>query len=185
MLCMYLAMIDEQVDKIRFEEIYYGYHKQMLVVANRVLCNMDDAEDAVQDALIRIARNMDAIRDREDWAVRGYVLTVAKNSALKVLAKNQRNSKAIDVLKVKPEKDEDVFDHVLNCLDYQLLLRSIQHLEPLYRQVLMLVYVQKQSLKEVADILGRKEETVRKQLYRGRKLLIEFCKKEGLNYDQD
>ncbi len=114
MLCMYLAMIDEQVDKIRFEEIYYGYHKQMLVVANRVLCNMDDAEDAVQDALIRIARNMDAIRDREDWAVRGYVLTVAKNSALKVLAKNQRNRKAVDTLKVKPEKDEDVFDRVLN-----------------------------------------------------------------------
>ncbi len=185
MLCMYLAMIDEQVDQIRFEEIYYGYHKQMLVVANRVLCNMDDAEDAVQDALIRIARNMDAIRDREDWAVRGYVLTVAKNSALKVLAKNQRNSKAIDALKVKPERDENVFDQVLNCLDYQLLLRSIQRLEPLYRQVLMLVYVQKQSLREAADVLGRKEETVRKQLYRGRKLLIELCKKEGLNYDQD
>lgn len=185
MLCMYLAMIDEQVDQIRFEEIYYGYYKQMLVVANRVLCNMDDAEDAVQDALIRIARNMDAIRDREEWAVRGYVLTIAKNSALKVLAKNQKTGKAVDALKLKPERDEDVFDQVLNCLDYQLLLRAIQHLEPLYRQVLMLAYVQKQSLKEIADLLDRKEETVRKQLYRGRKLLIELCKKEGLNYDQN
>lgn len=182
MLCMYLSMIDEPADHIRFEEIYYGYHKQMLAVANRILCNMADAEDAVQDALIRIARNMSALRDREDWAVRGYVLTVAKNSALKVLGKNHRNSKSINALKAEPE--EDVFDHVLNCLDYQLLLRSIQHLDPLYRQVLMLVYVQKQSLKEAADILGRKEETVRKQLYRGRKLLIALCRKEGLNYDQ-
>ena len=54
-----------------------------------------------------------------------------------------------------------------------------------YRQVLTLAYLQEMSPREVADILGRKEDTVRKQLYRGRKLLMDFCKKEGINFGSE
>lgn len=177
--------IEETADQALFEKLYYSYHKQMLLVANRVLNNMEDAEDAVQDALLRISRNMNAVRNREDWAVRGYVLTVAKNSALKILEKNLRTNRGLRFLNARMVQDEEVFNRVVNSLDYALLLRAVRHLDPRYRQVLTLVYLQKQSPKEAADVLGRKEDTVRKQLYRGKKLLIEFCNKEGLNYGNE
>lgn len=178
-------LIDAPEDRLRFEDVYHRYHKQMLLVANRVLNNTDDAEDAVQDALLRIARNIGALRNRESWAVRGYVLTVAKNSALKILEKNLRRNQSKRYLDPKFAQDEEVFNRVVNSLDYALLVRAVRHLDPLYRQVLTLVYLQKQTPAEVADILGRKEDTVRKQLYRGRKLLLEFCNKEGLNYGNE
>ena len=178
-------MIEEPEDHLRFEYIYQNYHKQMLLVASRVLKNMEDTEDAVQDALLRIARNIDTIRNQEEWAVRGYVLTVTKNSALKILEKNLRRNAGGYPLNPRIAQDEEVFNRVVNSLDYALLVRAVKHLDLRYRQVLMLVYLQKQTPKEAADILGRKEDTVRKQLHRGRKLLIEFCNKEGLNYGNE
>ena len=52
-----------------------------------------------------------------------------------------------------------------------------------FLSVLMLVYVQELSIKAAAETLCRKEETVRKQLQRGKKLLIERCKEEGMCLD--
>lgn len=182
---MPLRLIEEPEDQLRFDRIYHSYYKQMLVVACRVLNNMEDAEDAVQDALLRIARNISSVHNRESWAVRGYVLTITKNSALKILEKNRRRAPSGRYPDPVPPREEEVFDRVVNALDYELLLRAVRHLDPIYRQVMILVYLQKQTPKEAADILGRKEDTVRKQLNRGRKLLLELCNKEGLNYGNE
>ena len=174
----------EPENRILFEEIYKGYYKQMLYVANRILENNTDAEDAVQDALLRIGRNIAFLRNREDWAIRGYVLTVAKNSALNVLRKRNTTIPFDEDLAVDYTLDDPVFKEVVNSLDYEQLLRAIRHMDPLYRQVLTLVYVHKQTPKEVADLLGRKVDTVRKQLNRGKRLLLDYCKKEGFDYEE-
>lgn len=185
MLQTLLTLIEEQADRIRFEDIYRGYYKQMLTVANSILENPEDVEDAVQEALVRIAKHMPALRNREDWAVRGYVLTVAKNTALQLYNKNKRRLKHPHTQLFKEEVDDEVFQKVINMLDYDLLLRAVRHMDPRYRQVLTLAYLQKMTPQEVASILGRKEDTVRKQLYRGKKLLMDFCKKEGINFGSE
>lgn len=185
MLQTLLTLIEEQADRIRFEDIYNGYYKQMLIVAGSVLDNQADAEDAVQDALLRIARNMTALRNREDWAIRGYVLTVAKNAALQIHNRDRRHGKKTDSRSNPMEETDEVFQRVINSLDYDLLLRAVQHLDYRYRQVLTLAYLQEMCPREIADLLGRKEDTVRKQLYRGRKLLMDFCKKEGINFGSE
>ena len=185
MLQTLLTLIEEQADRIRFEDIYNGYYKQMLMVAGSVLDNQADAEDAVQDALLRIARNMTALRNREDWAIRGYVLTVVKNAALQIHNRDRRYGKKTDSRSNPMEETDGVFQRVINLLDYDLLLRAVQHLDYRYRQVLTLAYLQEMCPREIADLLGRKEDTVRKQLYRGRKLLIDFCKKEGINFGSE
>ena len=39
MLILYTALIDDESEKLRFEEIYYSYHKRMYVVAKKILSN--------------------------------------------------------------------------------------------------------------------------------------------------
>ena len=185
MLATYLNMITGQTDKLRFEQLYHSYRKQMLAVAYRILENTDDAEDAVQDALLGIAKSISSLRELEDGALRAYVLTAAKNAALKILYRNRKGADTERILELNYKETESVFQTVLNTMDADLLLRAMRQLEPLYRDVLLLTYVQECDLQEAAAILGRKEETVRKQLYRGRKLLIELCRKEGLNFGEE
>ena len=185
MLFLYMAMIEEQADQIRFEQIYHGYRKQMLVVANRVLRNPEDAEDAVQNALLGIARNIKSIPSSEERLLRAYVLTAAKNAALSLLPGKQQRDSFADISELTIAAEEDLFQQVLNCQDYALLMRAIRQLEAPYREAIMLVYVHEHSIKSAADILCRKEETVRKQLQRGKRILVELCRKEGMCFGQD
>ena len=182
MLIMYAALIDEKSEQLRFEDIYYSYRKQMLYVAEQILDDRHDAEDAVQNALLGIARNIKRVPQNEPRVVRAYVLTAAKNAALALVPKKQKR-KSETALSGLETADADVFERVMLCRDYELLIRAMHRLPTPYREVLLLVYVYEHNTKAVARILGRKEDTVRKQLRRGRKQLIELCRKEGLCYE--
>ena len=179
---MYTAIVEKMPDRTRFERIYYSYCKQMVFVAMRVLHNQNDAEDAVQNALLGIARNIQNVPE-DDRIEKAYVLTAAKNAALSMQSKKQPLEVSLDISELPIPSTEDLFQRVLDSQNYDLLLRAMGQLEPLYREVLMLVYVQEQSVKEAAEILCRKEETVKKQLQRGKKQLIELCRKEGLSLE--
>lgn len=181
MLMLCAAMIDDEKEQSRFEQIYYSYRKQMLLVADRVLHNLDEAEDAVQNALLGIARNIKTV-PQDERMERAYVLTAARNAALQLLPKQQQRDQMLDIAELSVESGDNLFLQAMSSLDYDLLLRCLRQLDPIYRDVLLLVYVQEQSLDATADILGRKKETVRKQLQRGKRLLAELCEKEGLCY---
>lgn len=182
MLIMYTALIDEKSEQIRFENIYYSYRKQMLYVATQILGNRHDAEDAVQNALLGIARNIKHIPQNEPRVIRAYVLTAAKNAALSLLPKKQKRDRETELSPAESD-NADVFEQVMLCQDYNLLLKAMQQLPSPYKEVLLLVYVHEHDTKAAAQILGRKEDTVRKQLSRGRRQLIELCRKEGLCYE--
>lgn len=62
MIAMYLALIDDEKDKIKFREIYEEYSKQMWYVANEILHDRFLAEDAVHDAFLGIAKNFGSSR---------------------------------------------------------------------------------------------------------------------------
>lgn len=179
---MYTAMIEEAPNRTRFERIYNSYCKQMVFVATGVLHNTQDAEDAVQNALLGIARNIENVPE-DDRIEKAYVLTAAKNAALTMLAKKQPIELSQDISELPIPSTDDLFQKVLNSQNYDLLLRAMKQLESPYREILMLIYVQEQSIKEAADTLCRKEETVKKQLQRGRRQLIELCRKEGMCFE--
>ncbi len=94
MLFMYAAMIDDEVDQLRFADIYHGYRKQMLLVAKRVLNNDEDAEDAVQIAFLGIAQRIKSVPSDDPKKLRAYVLTAAK--------KRHSRRQQMNVLVVEP-----------------------------------------------------------------------------------
>lgn len=183
MLALYTAMIDDESDQLRFEDIYHRYHKQMVLVAMKVLNNMEDAEDAIQTALLGIARQIKSVPAGNDRALRAYVLTAAKHAALNLVPQKKRRENTIELSELPLASTEDLFEQVAASQDYQLLLRSMKQLEPPYREILMLTFVQELSVNQIAALLGRKPGTVRQQLNRGKKLLVAICRKEGMCYE--
>ena len=53
---VYLQLIDSPEEQSRFEELYTTYRKLMFHVAKGILGNDQDAEDAVHDAFLSIAK---------------------------------------------------------------------------------------------------------------------------------
>lgn len=183
MLILYTAMIDDEADQLRFADIYYGYRKQMLLTARRILGNDEDAEDAVQTALLGIARRIKAVPSDDSGKLRAYVLTAAKNAALSMLPQKTRRETDVELDSLPLAAEDDLFTQVSLSQDYNLLLHAMRLLPPPYREVLLMVCVEEQSIRDTAALLHRRPGTVRQQLNRGKRLLVELCRKEGMHFE--
>ena len=185
MLLLYTAMIDDTQDQLRFEDIYYSYRKQMLLVAQRILHDPMEAEDAVQTAFLGIARQIKRIPAGNPQIVRSYVLTAAKNAAINMLPKRQQQNELLSISELDVADDHNLFDQIASSQDYELLFKAIRKLPAIYREVLMLKYVQELTMKEIAALLGRKVTTIHQQITRGKKLLIAQCREEGMDFAKE
>ena len=158
-----------------FNELYLEYHKQMPYVARQILRNDQDAEDAVQNALEKLCRQLSSMPTEPPQVVRTYVLTAAKHAALDLKRSHRETEDVDEVLLVSRD---DLFDEISASEDYARLLRTIDALPLLYREVLMLRYVQERSVAQIAALTGRTRATVRKQLACGKSLLQKNYLKE-------
>ena len=60
MLCINMSFSDIEDENI-FERLYYKYRNLMYTVAFDILHNTSDAEDAVSEAFLRIAKNFSLV----------------------------------------------------------------------------------------------------------------------------
>ena len=156
------------------EYIVQTYQKQMLFVANRILHNLHDGEDAVQTALLRISQQCHKLPEHEQ-ALRAYVLNAARNAALDLLPKQ---SKEADIERIVAVSSDDLFEKLALSEEYHRLLAAIDGLPIHYKEVLMLRYVQELETKQIAKLLNRPRATIQKQIARAKAMLIQLYETE-------
>ena len=62
-MLVYLAMIPTEEGRNKFALLYWEYRDLMFYLALRILGSQQDAEDAVQEALLRITEIIEKIHD--------------------------------------------------------------------------------------------------------------------------
>lgn len=183
MLILYTALIDNEADKYRFEEIYYSYHKRMYVIAKKILGNSEDAEDAVQISLLNLARQIDRVPTENDQVLKAYIFTTVRNAALSMLRKKSREIDTISMDELPLSIGDDPLEMIMKQNDYDMLLAVISELSLSYREIIFLRYVQGKDVKEVAEIIGRTSNYVRVQTHRAKKQLAELCREVGMRFE--
>lgn len=178
MLALYMSFIDDEDDRAKFEILYHTYRKRMVLTAYSVLHNKDDAEDAVHDTFIKIARNMKSIGDPESDETLSYVIKATKNNAINLLNKNKRRTEWIKLDDIENMTDEQFFDKLSLTESYEKIVAAIRSLDDTYRDVMFYHFVKEMKIKDIADLLGKKNSTVHQQLIRGKKKLIEILEKD-------
>ena len=175
MLTLFLAIIDSKEQQDKFTLLYELYHKRLLAFAAK-LVPKDDAEDAVQEAWLRIAKNIDRIEDPHSERTVGYIMTITRNCAYTVL---KQEPKLYPGEREAERKDmDDILNELCEKERFEETVENIRRLNDMYRPVLYLYYVEECTVSQIASQLGRKKETVRKQLQRGREVLIGQLRKE-------
>ncbi|MGM9637430.1 MAG: RNA polymerase sigma factor [Eubacteriales bacterium] len=160
-----------------FNRIYDDYHRQMEYVAYEVLQNRQDAEDAVQDAFLALSAHLDTLKNMEDFRIYYYVTETARNKAIDLLRK-RKYSLSYDEIIERTDDSEDFTDRIAAKDAADEMLEYIRQLPEHYREVLSLSYVNELNSKQIAEILGRSDTTVRKQLQRGREILLKRWKEK-------
>jgi len=166
-----------QTARVRAEEetlaaLVSEYAGTLYRVAFSVLRNAADAEDAVQEAFLRVLRHretLDEVRDRRVWLIRiVWNIVLDRKRRAKTRPETDDVAELARVLPCTGLTAEEIASaaqhhaHVLGC---------VEQLPAKERQVLMLSAFEELTSVEIASVLGITESSVRSRLFRARNLM--------------
>lgn len=82
MLFIYLAMIDDDTQRSKFEYIYHTYYGMMYKVAYELTKDQRLAEDAVHETMVNIIEDIDTIRMDNPKELKSYLYLVTKSKTI-------------------------------------------------------------------------------------------------------
>ena len=188
MLAVYLSVIDDTEDRLMFERICRTYRQPMYYLASSILHSDADAEDAVHDVFTNIASKYMYVVKRIDKEadMRNYLLKAVKNTSLNLRDRRQRESAEYSdsLLNDGSLTDEEFLDAVCMRCDREKVLAAIRSLDRVYSETLYFHFVLDLTAHETAALLNRKVSTVKKQLVRGKRLLLDKLEGEVMYNDE-
>jgi RNA polymerase sigma-70 factor (ECF subfamily) len=149
-------------------ELYKKYYNTLLLTGLKYSKNRQDAEDVVQDGLIKIFKNIDKYSGSGSFE--GWMKVVVKNVALKkytTLRSKNEIYEDISMLTDLRKTDESPYSNV--C--YKEIRKKIEKLPEGYKKVFKLYAIDGFSHDEIGEILEIKAGTSRSQFIKARRYL--------------
>ena len=167
-------------EKHLFHDLIRPCERSMYFLLFSLLRNEADAEDAAQEAVLKVYRNLHLFRGESQF--RTWVLSIARNEGLGRLRKAEnRREDSLDELTEDQGGDftpailtswREVPAEALERKELGALLRqAIEGLPAIYRNVVMLRDIEEMDARETAAVLGITEGAVKVRLHRARALL--------------
>jgi RNA polymerase sigma-70 factor, ECF subfamily len=159
-----------------WEEVARDYGAFLFSVAYRLAGNADDAQDLVQEALVRVRRGLERY---EPGSLEGWLARIVTNVFLDEVRRRRR--RPADAL---PDDPERVLPTTPGADEAsQELSEEIQHalagIPEDFRVPVVLCDVADQSYEQIAATLGVPVGTVRSRIHRGRRMLRAALTAEG------
>lgn len=170
----------ERTRQEKLNHIAEHYMKAMWQKAYGVLSDAHEAEDACQEAFIKIIRIVDEIRDVEELRTKALCCIIARNTAVDMARKRGHVLPTEDVyldLEAEEPQGESPEDRVIAAEGVEEIRAAIGRLPEHYREVLTLRCLYDMKAEEAAGILGVNANTVNIRLSRARRLLKEELSK--------
>ena len=175
MLVYYLQMLDTPEEKIRFEQIYLKYRGLMYHVADSILHDRQEAEDAVHNAFLRILKKFSKFQNTPAKDLAPQIVVIARNEAISLLRK-RKDTDPLEDWGGFAETAEEVSD-------YHALVDTFTRLPKTYRAAMEMKLLLGYSDGEIAAKLGLSKKAVSVRISRGRQLLRDIVEREGFLMD--
>ena len=186
-------MLAVREKRAEFERQALVHTDALFGAAYRLTRNARDAEDLVQDSLLRAYRFWDSFE--QDSNCKAWLLRIVTNTFINEYQRKKRSREVLDAASAEQDATDGVLMHAAaterQSPERTLLERSVSDdvqraldgLPDDFRTAVVLCDVQGLSYKEIADIMETPVGTVMSRLFRGRKLLAtalrEFAIAEG------
>ena len=152
------------------KKIINTYGNMLFRYALLMLGNTEDAEDVIQDTLIKYWKKAPEFRDKDHE--KAWLLTVVTNRCRDIQRFRMRHP-AIDI-----ESITELSGEMQNMAPDSGILEALMALPEKYKLVLYLYYVEEYRVEDIASMIGRTASAVKMRLKKGRQLLSEKYRKE-------
>ncbi|MCB9262540.1 MAG: RNA polymerase sigma factor [Flavobacteriales bacterium] len=155
-----------------FKNLYDRLSGKMYAVSLRYMQQTDDAQDVLQEAFIRIFKNLGKFKFIGSFE--GWCRKIVANTAIEAIRKNGRIKE--DNFEILPEMPVDAKS--FERLKYNDLMSLVKSLPDGYRSVFNLYVLDGYSHKEIGEMLGINENTSKTQLFKARLALQKKVKEQ-------
>ena len=162
-----------------YNELVKRYKDRLLNFVIRYFNNVEQAEDVVQDTLIKLYTHASYYKNVAKFST--WIFTIAKNNALTELRKNKRkktdslwtdDGQVIDI----NSKEESLDSKVQNEIAIDQLNKFLDEIPENFRMAVVLRDFQELSYEEISKILEIPIGTIKSRINRGRIQLAEKMK---------
>ena len=164
-------------DRSALDALLVAMRPRALAAALRVVHNRDDAEDAVQDAFLKVWRCLAAFEGRSSFST--WLHRIVTNSSLDLLRRNSSRSETVErtdtqdmVVTDGEPSNEETPESELSAFETQMLVRAaVAELPTAHRQAVELREFEDCSYQEMAEIIRCPVGTVMSRLHHARQKL--------------
>ena len=159
--------------------LYDSLSGYAMATAMRYTGNRADAEDVVHDCFVKVFTHINNYTYRGSGSLKAWVLRIVANESINHLRKE---SKFVYTDQMPEDMDSEPPD--LSLLPPDMLNKMISSLPSGYRTVLNLYVFEQKSHKEIARLLGIKENSSASQYLRAKKLLAHMINEYKRIHDE-
>ncbi|WP_345648617.1 RNA polymerase sigma factor [Pseudonocardia tropica] len=165
-------------DPQSFNELIRRHRTLLRIVALRVLENHHDADDAVQDGLLRAFRSADTYAGRS--SVGAWLRTIIENTARTAARNRQRDQRRVTDISTSRLADTEQVgaDPADVVTDRALIAMALAQIPTPWRRTFELIKVNGLSYAETAEVLGVPIGTVRSRINRANAARAQLRAKE-------
>ena len=158
-----------------FKQLLLPLYPRLQRVALRLLGNVEDAEDMVQEVYMKLWNKRDALPDVQD--VEAYCVTLTKNMCIDRLRMAEVEKEDVDEMPTMLAAIDDVEAQVERRDAVEQVKQIIETLPEHQQQVITLRDMEDCSFEEIAEQTGLTAVNIRMLLSRARKTIRERLKK--------
>lgn len=174
MLVFYLASLDDDAEKDKFEYIYRKYYLFMLRTASSIIKNSSLAEDAVHETFVQLLNEINTLRIDNEKALKSYLYILTRERTIDFLRKwERRRGSPLDYESRLAALDSFVEPEEIALTNLQLdkAIALLSEMPSIYSRTLML-RVKGYSIREIAQITNSSESNVKTRIHRARAFLL-------------
>ena len=160
--------------------LYDRYAGFLTAVCSRYIENKEDVKDLMQDSFIRIFSSIGSFEYRGEGSLKAWMSRIVINNTLKYIRDNiQKGMISIDE-DIPDVPDEEIPE--ISEIPPSVIQEMIRRLPEGYRTVFNLFVFEGKSHKEIAMLLGIKENSSASQLHRAQALLAGWIREYRQNH---
>lgn len=156
--------------EISFRNDVLPLKDKLFRLALRITLNREEAEDIVQDTLIKVWNSRDKWQRLD--SIEAYSLTIARNLSLDRIKKMENQNGSLEDEKTKrPDATSNPSERMIQKDKLDIVKRMIDELPEKQRSCIQLRDIEGKAYKDIALILGITEEQVKINIFRARQTI--------------
>ena len=173
-------------DSSQFALLWQKYNKQIFANVLKLVRNIDDADDIVQDTFLKAFNALHSYN--QTFPFPAWLYKIASNTCIDYFRRKRIRPISIeninrdggDIYDIIPDKSIPIDDNIINNETKEELLKAVEQLPLRYKQCIQLRHFEELSYEEISLKMNLPLGTVKITLFRARKMLLSMLSNKDL-----